>query len=436
MCVVGKASYWIVCFFWLTHTVSAAMLPELSDMVEEAGEAVVNISTEQKERLVHQAGQTVVLRGGRASGSGFVISEDGYIVTNQHVVQDADKILVKFKDRHELNAQVIGFDKATDVALLKVPATRLPVVKAGLPEQLKVGEWVVAIGSPFGFEQSVTAGIVSAKNRTVALETYVPFIQTDVAINPGNSGGPLFNLDGEVVGINSWILSQTGGYMGMSFAIPIDVVMNVSEQLKKTGTVSRGWLGVQLQEVSIALAQSLAMERTYGAMISEVFLNSPAAQAGLMMGDVIVAIAGQPIETAMELPPKIGMLMAGDTAPLEIMRKSGKQTLLVKVGLLPETSLLKADNFAIITARLGITVDNLPELEKNSAKGVLIRVVNTEAALAAGFRQGDIILGMNDTLIRDVADLTQKLRDVMQNTRVSVLIQRNKERFFLPLTAL
>jgi len=434
--VIGKTSCWIIYFFWLTHTVSAGMLPEFSDMVAEAGEAVVNISTEQKERLAHQGGQQVVLKGGRASGSGFVISEDGYIVTNQHVVQNADKILVKFKDRHELNAQVIGFDKATDIALLKVQATQLPVIKIGLPEQLKVGEWVVAIGSPFGFEQSVTAGIVSAKNRTVAPETYVPFIQTDVAINPGNSGGPLFNLDGEVVGINSWILSQTGGYMGMSFAIPIDVVMNVSEQLKKTGKVSRGWLGVQLQEVSVALTQLLAMERTRGAMVSEVFSDSPAERAGLMVGDVILAIAGQTIETAMELPPKIGILMAGDTTALEIIRKGETKTLQVQVGLLPETTLLKAENFAIITARLGITVDNFLEEGKNSSSGVLIRTVNTEAALAAGLRQGDIILGMNDTLIRDVADLTQKLSDMMQNTRISVLIQRNKERFFLPLTVL
>lgn len=434
--MIGKTSCWIICFFWLTHTVSAGMLPEFADMVEEAGEAVVNISTEQKERLTHQAGQQVVLKGGRASGSGFVISEDGYIVTNQHVVQNADKILVKFKDRHELNAQVIGFDKATDIALLKVQATQLPMVQIGLPEQLKVGEWVVAIGSPFGFEQSVTAGIVSAKNRAVAPETYVPFIQTDVAINPGNSGGPLFNLDGEVVGINSWILSQTGGYMGMSFAIPIDVVMNVSEQLKKTGKVSRGWLGVQLQEVPIALAQSLAMERTRGAMVSEVFLDSPAARAGLIEGDVILAIAGQSIETAMELPPKIGMLMAGDTTALEIIRKGERKTLQVQVGLLPETTLSKAENFAIITARLGITVDNFSEQGKNSASGVLIRTVNTEAALAAGFRPSDIILGMSDTLIRDVADLTQKLRDLPQNTRISVLIQRNEERFFLPLTVL
>jgi len=434
--VIGKTSCWIICFFWLTHTVSAGMLPEFSDMVAEAGEAVVNISTEQKERLAHQGGQQVVLKGGRASGSGFVISEDGYIVTNQHVVQNADKILVKFKDRHELNAQVIGFDKATDIALLKVQATQLPVIKIGLPEQLKVGEWVVAIGSPFGFEQSVTAGIVSAKNRAVAPETYVPFIQTDVAINPGNSGGPLFNLDGEVVGINSWILSQTGGYMGMSFAIPIDVVMNVSEQLKKTGKVSRGWLGVQLQEVSVALTQLLAMERTRGAMVSEVFSDSPAERAGLMVGDVILAIAGQTIETAMELPPKIGILMAGDTTALEIIRKGETKTLQVQVGLLPETTLLKAENFAIITARLGITVDNFLEEGKNSSRGVLIRTVNTEAALTAGLRQGDIILGMNDTLIRDVADLTQKLSDMMQNTRISVLIQRNKERFFLPLTVL
>jgi serine protease Do len=222
----------------------------------------------------------------------------------------------------------------------------------------------------------------------------------------------------------------------MSFAIPIDVVMNVSEQLKKTGKVSRGWLGVQLQEVSVALTQLLAMERTRGAMVSEVFSDSPAERAGLMVGDVILAIAGQTIETAMELPPKIGILMAGDTTALEIIRKGETKTLQVQVGLLPETTLLKAENFAIITARLGITVDNFLEEGKNSSRGVLIRTVNTEAALTAGLRQGDIILGMNDTLIRDVADLTQKLSDMMQNTRISVLIQRNKERFFLPLTVL
>src|SRR5512135_2958393 len=289
----------------------ARELPDFTQLVEHQGPAVVNISTKQavqRSALPQIPGvddeelreffrrfmprRPPVEPGPRSEtrslGSGFIISEDGYILTNAHVIEGADEIDVRFTDKRELKARVIGSDKRTDVALIKVDATGLSVVKFGDPARLKVGEWVVAIGAPFGFENTVTAGIVSAKGRSLPEENLVPFIQTDVAINPGNSGGPLFNMHGEVVGINSQIYSRTGGFMGLSFAIPMDVVMNVVSQLKSTGKVARGWLGVQIQDVTRELAESFGMKRPHGALVSKVIPNSPAEKADIHIGDIII----------------------------------------------------------------------------------------------------------------------------------------------------
>ena len=313
-----------------------AELPEFTELVEEASPAVVNISTRQNlpQREAAVQGQMPDLEGlppmfreffernvpqmprgpggrqrdAQSLGSGFIISDDGYVLTNNHVVADADEIIVRLSDRSELEAKLIGADPRTDVALLKVEGKGLPTVKLGKSQALKVGEWVLAIGSPFGFDHSVTAGIVSAKGRSLPNESYVPFIQTDVAINPGNSGGPLFNLDGEVVGINSQIFTRSGGFMGLSFAIPIDVAMDVANQLKSEGKVSRGWLGVVIQEVNKDLAESFGLDKPAGALVAQVLEEGPAAKGGLQVGDVILSLNGQPIIMSADLPHLVGAL--------------------------------------------------------------------------------------------------------------------------------
>ncbi len=340
-----------------------AQLPDFTEMVKINGVAVVNISTTQKAKPEPAEGAQKELPmpegmppemeelfkhffnnpdggygGGdtQSLGSGFVISRDGYVLTNHHVVKDADEIIVKFSDRRELVAKLIGSDARTDVALLKVDATDLPAVTIGDPGKLQVGEWVLAIGSPFGFEQSVTAGIVSAKGRSLPGGNYVPFIQTDVAINPGNSGGPLFNMDGKVVGINSQIYSRTGGFMGLSFAIPMDVVMNVVEQIKKSGKAAHGWLGVQIQDVTRELAESFGMKKPMGALVSKVIPGSPAEKAQLQIGDIITEFNGQPIENSGDLPPMVGMTPINDKATLKVLRQGDEKTITFNIGLLPD----------------------------------------------------------------------------------------------------
>ena len=275
-------------------------------------------------------------REAQSLGSGFIISSDGYVLTNNHVVADADEIIVRLSDRSELQAKLVGTDPRTDVALLKVEGKNLPTVKLGDSEKLKVGEWVLAIGSPFGFDHSVTKGIVSAKGRTLPNDTYVPFIQTDVAINPGNSGGPLFNMNGEVVGINSQIFTRSGGFMGLSFAIPIDVALDVSNQLKKDGKVSRGWLGVVIREVNKDLAESFGLDKPAGALVAQVLEDGPAAKGGLQVGDVILSMNGQPIIMSADLPHLVGSLKDGAKARLEIIRNGKRQNLDITIGALPE----------------------------------------------------------------------------------------------------
>jgi serine protease Do len=457
----------IGCFFLvaLAHQNVFAQLPDFTSMVKENGKAVVNISTTQKigpetegaaqplqipedlppemeelfKHFFNAPDGGFVPRETNSLGSGFVISPDGYVLTNHHVVKDADEIVVKLTDRRELVAKLIGSDALTDVALLKVDATALPVVTIGSPEQLQVGEWVLAIGSPFGFEQSVTAGIVSAKGRSLPGGNYVPFIQTDVAINPGNSGGPLFNMEGKVVGINSQIYSRTGGFMGLSFAIPMDVVMNVVEQIKSNGKVLRGWLGVQIQDVTRELAESFGMKKPQGALVARVIPGSPSEKAGLQIGDIITEFNGQAIETSGELPPMVGMTPVDQDATLKIIRQGEAKTVTVTVGLLPEQGIKIAGGKgeAKPVNRLGVTVVDMTETQRSqlqiSQYGVLVQDVSKGAARGAGILPGDVILRIQNNIIRDVADFDKIVKNLPAGKAVAVLIQRQGTPVFLAL---
>jgi len=350
---------------FVTVELPARGLPDFTGMVEKYSPAVVNISTKQSRSVRRQLRRDFMIPdlpedspfneffrrffgedgGGEPKdkkfnthslGSGFIISQDGYVLTNNHVVEEADEIIIRLSDRREFEAQVIGTDRQSDTALLKINAQGLPVVSLGKSSKLKVGEWVLAIGSPFGFDHSVTAGIVSAKGRSLPSENYVPFIQTDVAINPGNSGGPLFNLDGEVVGVNSQIYSRTGGFMGLSFAIPIEVAMNVADQLRDTGRVSRGWLGVLIQDVTRELADSFGMDHPRGALVSRVLPDSPAQAAQLQPGDIILKYNGTKLDNSTELPPLVGQSPVGEMARLTLLRQGKKLKVEVTIGELPE----------------------------------------------------------------------------------------------------
>ena len=456
----------ILSFFTLILTTSPvyAQLPDFTQMVKEYGAAVVNISTTQKasdlskqfdsqqmpenlppemeEFLKHffkgPRGRDIQPRESRSLGSGFVISHDGYILTNHHVVNNAEEIVVKLKDRRELEAKLIGSDERTDIALLKVEAKNLSVVKIGSSKQLQVGEWVLAIGTPFGFEQSVTAGIVSAKRRTLPGGNYVPFIQTDVAINPGNSGGPLFNMKGEVVGVNSQIYSRSGGYMGLSFAIPMDVVMNVVEQIKTKGSVSRGWLGVQIQNVTRELAESFNMDRPYGALVSKVIPDSPSEKSGLQIGDVIVEFDGHEINTSGELPPIVGMTKIGEQIKVRIIREGRKKTVKVVIGLLPdEMDLASAVEPEKEVNKLGVVVADLTVEQRKRldipGQGVLVQRVAKGPAFNVGIQKGDVILRIQNNVVRDVADFDKIVKELPVDQSIAVLIQRRGSPIFLAL---
>ncbi|MCK9605665.1 MAG: DegQ family serine endoprotease [Methylomonas sp.] len=449
-------------FLMLMTSVAFAQLPDFTEMVKNNGDAVVNISTTQKapelmmdsdqqqipqdippeledffRHFFQGPGRGYVPRETNSLGSGFVISNDGYILTNHHVVNNASEIVVKLKDRRELLAKLVGSDESTDVALLKVDASDLPVVQIGSPEQLQVGEWVLAIGTPFGFEQSVTAGIVSAKGRSLPDGNYVPFIQTDVAINPGNSGGPLFNMRGQVVGINSQIYSRSGGYMGLSFAIPIDVAMNVAEQIKTKGKVSRGWLGVQIQDVTRQLAESFGMDRPHGALVAKVVPGGPAEKAGLQVGDIIVEFDDHVIETSGELPPIVGMTPVDEKATLKIIRQGDKEDLIVKIGLLPAQAVqLTPSSMPEITVnRLGLGVVDLTEEQREQLQvekyGVLVQKVSKGIALDAGIQPGDVILRVQNAPVKDVADFNRIVAKLPADKSIAMLIQRNGSPVFL-----
>ena len=461
-----KSSFSGLCALLLLGQVSLAQaeLPEFTELVQDASPAVVNISTRQKlpQREVAIQGQMPDLEGlppmfreffernvpqmprgpggrqreAQSLGSGFIISDDGYVLTNNHVVADADEIIVRLSDRSELEAKLIGADPRTDVALLKVEGKDLPTVKLGKSDALKVGEWVLAIGSPFGFDHSVTAGIVSAKGRSLPNENYVPFIQTDVAINPGNSGGPLFNLDGEVVGINSQIFTRSGGFMGLSFAIPIDVAMDVANQLKSAGKVNRGWLGVVIQEVNKDLAESFGLEKPAGALVAQVLDNGPAAKGGLQVGDVILSMNGQPIVMSADLPHLVGALKAGSKATLEVIRDGKRKNLDLTVGAIPDDAkdIASGNGAEQSSNRLGVSVADLSEEQKkaNDIKGgVIITDVQDGPAALIGLQPGDVITHLNNQAISNGKEFTEIAKALPKNRSVSMRVLRQGRASFI-----
>jgi len=445
--------------------VARAELPDFTPLVEQASPAVVNISTRQKlperavanqmpdleglppmlreffERSMPQAprGQGGRQREAQSLGSGFIISRDGYILTNNHVVADADEIIVRLSDRSELEAKLIGADARTDVALLKVEGKDLPIVKLGKSDALKVGSWVLAIGSPFGFDHSVTAGIVSAKGRSLPNESYVPFIQTDVAINPGNSGGPLFNLDGEVVGINSQIFTRSGGFMGLSFAIPIDVAMSVADQLKANGKVNRGWLGVVIQEVNKDLAESFGLDKPAGALVAQVLENGPAAKGGLQVGDVILSMNGQPIVMSADLPHLVGGLKPGTKIDLGIVRDGNRKNLSLSIGALPEdgeelAGAGESSGAERSSNRLGVLVAGLSEEQQKALDikgGVVIREIQDGPAALMGLRPGDVITHLNNQAIDSVQTFAKIAKELPKNRSVSMRVLRQGRASFI-----
>jgi serine protease Do len=370
----------------------------------------------------------------RGQGSGFIVSADGTILTNAHVVKDAKEVTVKLTDRREFRAKVLGADAKTDIAVLKIDAKNLPTVSLGSTRDLKVGEWVLAIGSPFGFENTVTAGVVSAKGRSLPDDSYVPFIQTDVAINPGNSGGPLLNTRGEVVGINSQIYSRSGGYQGVSFAIPIDVAVQIKDQIVATGKATHARLGVSVQEVNQAFADSFKLDKPEGALVSNVEKGSPADKAGLRSGDVIRKVDGQAIVSSGDLPAVIGQQKPGSRITLEVWRQGAREELTAKLGDAGDkvAAEAKSDDPAA-QGKLGLALRPLQPQEKREAEvdaGLLIEDADGPSALA-GVQAGDVLLAINGTPARSV----EQVRDVLAKAdkSVALLIQRGGDRIFVPV---
>ncbi|HVY05108.1 MAG TPA: DegQ family serine endoprotease [Burkholderiales bacterium] len=431
-------------------------LPDFTDLVDKQGPAVVNVSTTSTARAGAQSPvpeddpfYDFFRRFGppqprdyetRSLGSGFIVSADGYILTNAHVVDMADDVTVKLTDKREFKAKVIGADKRTDVALIKIEATGLPAVRIGEPEKLRVGEWVLAIGSPFGFENTVTAGIVSAKGRSLPQENYVPFIQTDVAINPGNSGGPLFNLKGEVVGINSQIYSRTGGFMGLSFAIPIDVAMNVSDQLRTTGRVSRGRIGVVIQEVTKELAESFGLPKAAGALINSVEKGGPADKAGIEASDVILKFDGKAVGSSQDLPRIVAQTRPGSKATVQIWHKGAMRDVTVTVGEMPDDKVAqrpgrKETKPGNVVARLGLTLSELTADQRKEigASGGLLVEDAQGAAAKAGIRRGDVLMAINNQDVKSVEQLNQLLGQFEKSRSVALLIKRGEGALYVPL---
>jgi serine protease Do len=456
----------------LAGPLAAASLPDFSALVEENSPAVVNISSEQGtataqasrpplpfdlpegaeppdgvpledflRRFLGELGEQSDAPS-ESLGSGFIISADGYVLTNHHVVKDADEIIVRLSDRSELQAKLVGSDERSDIALLKVESKNgpLPTVKIGDPARLKAGQWVLAIGSPFGFDHSVTAGIVSAKGRALPQETYVPFIQTDVAINPGNSGGPLFNLDGEVVGINSQIYSRTGGFMGLSFAVPIDVAMDVVGQLKTSGKVTRGWLGVLIQDVTRELAESFGMAQPRGALVARVMPDGPAAKAGIEAGDIILRFNGEDIVYSSDLPPRVGRTAIGRKVPVDILHAGKPRTLQLVVEALPAEAAPvpgKSAPAKVSVDRLGVAVADLTPAQRErlgiERGGVRVRRVEAGAARDAGVQAGDVILSVNSDAVDDATEYRRLVERLPAGKVARLLVQRGDDSLWLAL---
>ena len=435
-------------------TAAAAALPDMSGIVARNSPSVVNISVsgtrkgsavdsghpqlDNDESLQEffrrfQGPQKRDNAPVRGLGSGFIVSADGTILTNAHVVDGAEEVIVKLTDKREFKAKVLGLDTASDVAVLKIDAKDLPAVKIGTAANTRVGEWVLAIGSPFGFESSASAGIVSAFSRSLPDGSYVPFIQTDVAVNPGNSGGPLFNMAGEVIGINSQIYSRSGGYQGLSFAIPIEVAMNVERQIVTHGKVQRGGLGVSIQEINQSLADSFGLKKPAGALVGSVDKDSPAAKAGLEPGDVILAINGKEISSSSELPAIVSAMTPGAQAKLQVWRKGGTRDVDVQVGKFSDDKLASSDTPEAAKGRLGVVVRPLTPEEQRRAdvsNGVVVENV-AGAAAKAGIKAGDIVLSVNGEAITS----TEQLRNLITKAekRVAILVDRGNSRIFIPV---
>jgi serine protease Do len=466
---------------WLAMFCIAAQaqrdLPDFTRLVEEQGNAVVNISTTQAVRrpaalpqmpgiedeevleffrrfIPRQPGPGQPPQGpaprpeSRSLGSGFIISQDGYVLTNAHVVEGADEITVRLTDKREFKAKAIGADKRSDLALLKLEASGLPAVRFGDPSKLKVGEWVVAIGSPFGFENTVTAGIVSAKGRSLPQENFVPFIQTDVAINPGNSGGPLFNMRGEVIGINSQIYSRTGGFMGLSFAIPADVALDVQKQLKEKGRVARGRIGVVIQEVTRDLATSFGLDRARGALVNSVEKGSPAEKAGVEATDIIVSFDGKQVEASSDLPRIVGSTRPGSSVPFEVYRKGSVKKLSITVGELQEDRVAALDKpkpqkpAETQANRLGIVVAELSAEQKKELRlpsGLVVTEVKPDAR-ASEVRKGDVLLTLvhkgQHTELKTVEQFNKLLAGLEKNAVITLQVKRGETTAFVTIAGL
>ncbi len=439
-------------------------LPDFTGLVDKHSAAVVNISAIQTSNAMN--GQIPELPGipenspfyeffkkhmqpfpaprksePRSLGSGFIISSDGYILTNAHVVETADEITVKLNDKREFTAEVIGTDRKTDIALIKINATELPIVAQGNPDNLRVGEWVVAIGSPFGFEHSVTAGIVSAKGRSLAQENYVPFIQTDVAINPGNSGGPLFNMKGEVVGINSQIYSRTGGFMGLSFAIPINVATEIADQLKVNGKVNRGRIGVMIQEVTKELAESFGLSENNGALVVTVEKGGPADKAGIKARDIILKFDEKDVAVSADLPRIVGNTKPGSTVPVYLWRDDSFKTLEIKVGESSkddgaERRRLKQNKKSETSNRLGLVLSEITAEQKKQLEitnGLLVEDMQPGIAGRSGIRIGDIILGLNSKDVKSVKQFNELIDSAKSGKNIALLVKRGEITTFITM---
>lgn len=437
-------------------SVGAFGLPDFAELFEKSSPAVVNISTLAKPKARQQiygpGGEELpeIFRryfgiplpdegsSGRSQpmslGSGFIISSDGYILTNNHVIDGADQIIVRLSDRSERPAELVGADKRSDLALLKIESDRgLPVVKIGNSESIKPGEWVAAIGSPFNFEYSITKGIVSALNRSLPSDSYVPFIQTDVPINPGNSGGPLFNMDGEVIGINSQIFTRSGGFMGLSFAIPVDHVMWAVEQLKDKGYVTRGWLGVAIQDVDRDLAESFGLKKPMGALVSQVVPGGPADKARLHPGDIIVRINQGAITSSGILPMSVGVIKPGETAALEFIRDGKRKTVDVEVGQLPDENAAPERNNGKSDSDknpLGVQVAELDENYRSKLRldedvqGLVVIGVNRGAGRSIGLRQGDVITDLDNRSVTTATEFKKIVARLPKNRSISMRVIR------------
>lgn len=458
-------------FLVITQTSHARELPDFTELVDEHADAIVNISTVAKQdqrsgRLPHGFNMPDVPEnspffeffekfleqmpegGGspqpeRSSlGSGFITTADGYVITNHHVIANADEIMVRLSDRSEYMAKLIGSDEKSDIAVLKIEANNLPYLEFGKTEGLKAGQWVLAIGSPFGLDYSVTAGIISAIGRSLPNENYVPFIQTDVAINPGNSGGPLFNLDGEVIGVNSQIYSRTGGFMGLSFAVPADVVQNVYQQLLDKGQVTRGWLGVLIQDVTRELAESFKMDKPKGALISKILPESPALKAGIEVGDIVIRFNNKEVTYSSDLPPMVGATPVGKEVPLDVIRRGKEKRLTLTIEALPSDDKVAATanenaEQEKVSNKLGLFVEELSAEQREEIDiddhGVIISQVVSGPAQKAGIRQGDILLLLNNTKVKDIKHFAKLVEKLQAGKSIPVLIQRRGGPIFLAI---